>query len=244
MRKKEGKGGAIAVWRHYLRLSQKDPVMDKSHVDHLILRHSTFYDNSAAIGGGIYSNNSRIFIETTDFQQNSAQLHGGGISSELSWVCFEGKVNFFSNVISNSGKGGAVYSDNKCEVNLCPILWINNTKLSFAGNSAAHGAILYGGMLDRCKDLPGQSLKSVLKTLTFYDMDSYRWSSKAITSLATNFCFRNNCLMRKRKVVVYPGQTFNVTVGCLDQLKQPLNYCLVQCEYDSAHYQLGSGENK
>ena len=243
--RKEGRGGAIAMRRHYYtKLNHKDPVIHKSNVDHFILRNSTLCENSAAIGGGIYSYSSRIFIATTDFQQNSAQLYGGGISSETSWVCFEGKVHFISNVISNSGKGGAVYSDNKCEVNLCPILWANNTKLNFTGNSAAHGPILYGGMLDRCDNLPGRSLKAVIKTLIFYGMDSYKWSSKAITSLATNFCFRDNCIIRTKKEVIYPGQSFNVTVGCLDQLKQPLNYCLVQSEYDSAHYQLGSGENK
>ena len=243
-RKDQGRGGAIAVQGHnYAKHSPRDVVIDKSIVDRLIIRHCTFDKNSASIGGGIYSNNSRLFIRKTDFHQNSAQLYGGGISSELSRVCFEENVDFISNFIFESGKGGAIYSDNKCEVNLCPILWTNKTKLTFAGNSAAHGPILYGGMLDRCESLPGQSLKSALKTLSL-NMDSYRWSSKAITSRATNFCFKRNCSVRTKREVIYPGQSFNVTVGCLDQLEQPLNSCLIQSQYNSADFLLGSGENK
>ena len=240
----QGKGGAISAQGHYYaERFPRSPVIDRSNVDCLILSHCTFKQNIAAIGGGIYLNASRLLIETTDFHQNSAQLYGGGISSKHSWVCFEGKVNFISNFISEFGKGGAIYSDDKCEVNLCPILWTNQTKLTFAGNSAAHRPILYGGMLDRCENLPGQSLKSALKSLTF-DKDGYRWKSKAITSPATNFCFKGNCSVRTRREVLYPGQSFNVTVGCLDQLEQPLNSCLIQSQYDSADFLLGSGENK
>ena len=239
-RKDQGRGGAISAQElFYAESFQRGPAIDTSNVDCLILRHCTFDGNSAAIGGAIYSNNSRLFISNTDFHQNSAQLYGGGISSELSWVCFEGKIDFISNVIIESGKGGAIYSDNKCEVNLCPILWTTKTKLTFVENSAVDGAILYGGMLDRCERLPGQSLKSVLKTLT---MDNYRRSS--IASPATNFCFKGNCSMRTMKKVLYPGQSFNVTVGCLNQLKMPLNSCLIQSQYNSADFLLGSGENK
>ena len=79
---------------YYIKHGHKDPVIDKSHVDHLILRRGTFYDNSAAIGGGIYSNTSRILIETTDFQHNYAQLYGGGISTELSCLCLKGRSIF------------------------------------------------------------------------------------------------------------------------------------------------------
>ena len=243
-RRDQGRGGAISAQGHYYaKHFPRSAVIDRSNVDCLILRHCTFKENNAAIGGGIYSNASILFIEITDFHQNSAQLHGGGISSKHSRVCFEGKVNFISNFISEFGKGGAIYSDDKCEVNLCPILWTNQTKLMFSGNSAAHGAVLYGGMLDRCENLPGQSLKSALNSLTF-DKDSYRWRSKAITSPATNFCFKGNCSIRTRKKVLYPGQSFNVTVGCLDQLEQPLFSCLIQSQYDSADFLLGSGENK
>ena len=244
-RKDQGRGGAISLQgRFHAEPFPKRPVIDKCNAVRLFLRHCTFDGNSAAIGGGIYSNNSRLFIQTTDFYQNSAQLYGGGISSQHSWVCFEGKVDFISNfIISDSGKGGAIYSENKCEVNLCPLLWTNQTSLNFVGNSAVYGRTLYGGMLDRCKNLPGQYLKSALEKLTF-DKDSYRWSSKAITSLAINFCFKGNCSIRTRREVLYPGQSFNVTVGCLDQLKQPLNSCLIQSQYNSTDFLLGSGENK
>ena len=243
-RRNQGRGGAIAAQgNYYVESFPHGLVISKSNVDRLILRHCTFKKNSAAIGGGIYSNNSRLFIRTTDFHQNSAQLYGGGISLELSWMCFEGKINFISNFISEYGKGGAIYSNDKCEVNLCPILWTNKTKLNFAGNSAIHGPILYGGMLDRCEHLLGQSLKSALKMLTS-DMHSYVWSSKAITSPAVNFCFKSSCSIRATKVVLYPGRSFNVTVGCLNQLKQPVNSCLIQSRYDSANFLLGSGENK
>ena len=50
--------------------------------------------------------------------------------------------------------------------------------------------------------------------------------------------------MRPMIKVIYPGQSFTVTVGCLDQLKMPLNSCLIQSQYNSADFLLGSGENK
>ena len=199
-RRDQGRGGAIAVQGHYYTEAfPRSPVIDKLNVDRLFLRHCTFDGNSAAIGGGIYSNNSRLLISTTEFHQKSAQLYGGGTSSKHSWVCFEGKVDFISNaIISDSGKGGAIYSENICEVNLCPLLWTNQTSLNFAGNSEVYGRTLYGEMLDRCKNLPGQYLKSALEKLTF-DKDSYRQSSKAITSLATNFCFKDNCSKNEKR---------------------------------------------
>ena len=35
-----------------------------------------------------------------------------------------------------------------------------------------------------------------------------------------------------------------MTVGCLDQLKQPLNSCLIQSQYSSTDFLLGSVDNK
>ena len=242
-RRDQGRGGAISVQGQYHHASPQSLTFEKSKVDRLILRHCTFDENSAAIGGGIYSNTSILFIRTTNFHHNSAQLYGGGISLDHSWVCFEGKVDFNSNVIIRSGKGGAMYSENECEMNFCPILWTNKSKLTFTKNYAAHGPIIFGGMLDKCENLPGQSLKSALKMLII-ENDSYSWSSKAITSPATNFCFKGNCSIRTKKEVLYPGQSFNVTVGCLNQLRQPFNSCLIQSQYDSADFLLGSGENK
>ena len=244
-RREQGRGGAISVQGCFHEETfPKRPVIDKYNVDRLFVRNCTFDENSAAIGGGIHSNNSRLFILNTHFLHNSAQLYGGGISFEHSWVCLERKVDFVSNfIISISGKGGAIYSKSKCEMNLCPLLWTNQTSLNFTGNSAVYGPTIYGGMLDRCENLPGKSLMSALKMMTF-DKDSYRWNSKAITSMATNFCFKSNCSIRRRWEILYPGQSFNVTVGCLDQLIQPLNSCLIQGQYHSTDFLLGSGENK
>ena len=87
------------------------------------------------------------------------------------------------------------------------------------------------------------SNSKALKSLTF-DNDGCRWRSKAITSPAINFCFKGNCSIRKIKEVLYTGQSFNVTVGCLDQLEQRLFSCLIQSQYDSADFLLGSGKNK
>ena len=240
----KGRGGAIVAQCLHFQVNIPDSKIKKSSIDRIILQNSTFISNSAAIGGGLYYNTCRIFIRNTNFQQNSAQKYGGGISSESSWMCLLGNMHFISNDInSESGWGTAIYSNNgnrNCEVNLCPLVWTNHTKFNFNEKSEASRPVLYGGMLDRCESLPGQSLKAELERLT---LSNYNWISKAIASPAINFCFKGNCTVRTRKKVVYPGQSFNVSVGCLDQFKQPLNYCLVQSDYD-AHYQLGSGENK
>ena len=243
---KESRGGAIAIQGIQRGIGQ---VFDKSTTDRIIVQNCMFTGNNAGKGGGIYSNASRIFVKDTTFQQNSAKLNGGGISLNASWMCLEGEIRFISNEVTfEHGRGGAIYSDqgyNSCKTNACPIVWTNQTKMRFTRNTAAVGPILYGGMLDRCDSLPGKSIKTALEGYLLSNMKSYKWSSRTITSPRTTFCFKDNCSTRRRTISsIFPGQSFTVNVGCVDQLLQPFNNCLVQSEYNSTDFELGTGESK
>ena len=243
---KESRGGAIAIQGIQRGIGQ---VFDKSTTDRIIIQNCTFTGNNAGKGGGIYCNASRIFVKDTTFQQNSAKLNGGGISLNASWMCLEGEIHFISNEVTcEHGRGGAIYSDqgyNSCKTNSCPIVWTNQTKMRFTRNTATVGPILYGGMLDRCDSLPGKSIKTSLERFLLSSMDRYKLSSKAITSPRTNFCFKDNCSTRRRTISsIFPGQSFTLNIGCVDQLMQPFNNCLVQSEYNSTDFELGTGESK
>ena len=241
---KKSRGGAVAIQGLY-----REVLFDKLITDRIIIQNSRFTGNSAGMGGGIYSNASRIFVKDTTFQQNSAKLNGGGISLNTSWMCLEGEIHFISNEVTfEHGRGGAIYSDqgyNSCKMNACPIVWTNQTKMRFTRNTATIGPILYGGMLDRCDSLPGKSIKTALEGFLLSNKESYKWSSRAITSPKKNFCFKDSCSTRRRTISsIFPGQSFTVNVGCVDQLMQPFNNCLVQSEYNSTDFELGTGESK
>ena len=238
--------GAILVrGRH----SADDDVSTKNSVyDQLVLINCTLIGNSAAIGGGIFCYSSRVFVKNVIFHDNTAKNNGGGVSLELSEIYFSGNVSFIANkVTSRQGKGGALYSDDRredCEKDLCPVLWTNQSSLSFVDNVAKEGPSVFGGMLNQCNRLPEESLEASLKRLKFDSMP-YSWNSYAITSTGVKFCYDYSCKIHKVNRTISPGQSFTVNVACLDQMGLPLNDCEVKSDgYESTKFQLGRGETK
>ena len=128
---------------------------------------------------------------------------------------------------------------NDCEENLCPVLWTNQSGLSFNKNVAKEGPAIFGGMLKQCDRL----LKSSFKRLEFGGGMPYNLNSYAITSLGITFCLNFTCKIHKVNRSVCPGQSFTVSVACLDQMGLPLNNCEVKSDgYKSTNFQLGRGE--
>ncbi len=98
-------------------------------------------------------------------------------------------------------------------------------------------------MLDRCSYLPDNNdIWSSLTTSNKYNSGKLLYS---VTSPKVRFCFCSSCELREMKVSVYPGQGFNISLACVDQLAQPLNNCVVKGDYLSdVDVQLGQGESK
>ena len=203
--------------------------------------------NSALIGGGISSYSSKVFVKNTPFHDNTAKNNGDGVSLELSEMYFSGNVSFVANkVTSTQGKGGALYSDDRredCENNLCPVLWTSQSSLRFVDNVAKEGPSVFGGMLNQCNRLPEESLEASLKRLEF-EICPIR-NSYAIASSGVKFCYDYSCKIHKVNRTISSGQSFTVTVACLDQMGLPLNDCKLKSEsYESTNFQLDRGETK
>ena len=233
----ENEGGAISVQGRH---SEYIPVIKNSDYDRLVLVDCALIGNSASDGGGMFCYSSKVFVRNTLYYDNTAQYFGGGIALDWSKICFTGNVSFTANKVSPKvGKGGALFSnDNRqtCEENACPVLWTNQSNLSFNKNVADKGPAIFGGVFNRCNRLPEGSLETAFKRLDF-DEAPYIWDSYAITSLQSMLCFNCSCDKRKVYESVSPGQPVPVTIACLDQLEQPLNNCALKYYSESDNYE-------
>ena len=238
-------GGAILVrGRH----SDDISINKNSVYGQLVFMNCTLVGNSAIIGGGISCYSSKVFVKNTLFHDNTAKNNGGGVSLKLSEICFSGNVSFIANkVTSKQGKGGALYSNDRrkdCEKKLCPVLWTSQSTLSFVDNVAKEGLAIFGGMLNQCNKLPEESLEASIKGFEFDNMP-YNWNSSAITSSGVKLCYDESCKIHKVNRSISPGQSFTVTVACLDQMGLPLNGCVLKSDgYESTKFQFGRGETK
>ena len=210
-----------------------------------LVGHCTFTENKAHIGAAIYSQRSHIVVRNIYVQSNLAQNGGGGIgllNSQLQLF----DANHFTNNHVMSGKGGAIYVEDKkedCSINLCLLLWNNESRLYFSNNSAQVGSIIYGGMIDRCYRIYSEILQ--FETIKWSDLNES--GTRPIASDAVRFCYFDdsipNCNLRMINRTLYAGQTFSVHVGCLDQV-QHAEQCVVRSEYaETATFELGEGEN-
>ena len=248
VRSKKGKGGAIAIQGHYKTNVHKSFEHKDTKYVGAIVTNCNFEENFAGTGGAFYSNYSKIYMKDITIWKNYAQFNGGGMALDLSTISLSGYLNFSNNeVTSKEGKGGAIYIDDRsedCRVNSCSISWTDESMLSFVDNIAVVAPVLYGGMMDRCGNLPGSSPVLALKNVTVSNRMNFI-SSPTITSQAIQFCYCSdnyiNCDLKEVKKSISPGQTFQVTIVCVDQLEQPM-HCIVKSEYNLTEFELGQGE--
>ena len=248
---KEGEGGALAIQgsKSTNDISENFDNKNNKYVG-AVISDCIMKGNSAGSGGALSSKYSKIFFKNITVAENFAKFHGGGIALYSSTILLSRNINFTNNIVTlEEGKGGGIYvhdTSEDCKANLCPISWTNETKLNFLNNVAGIAPALYGGMLDRCSNLPGGSLGSALKNITVSNTNNYGTLFKTITSPAIRFCYCSDkvmkCKSQKLNKTVFPGQTFNVTVACIDQLEQP-TYCTVKSEYNLTKIELGQGES-
>ena len=210
--------------------------------------HCIFQENEANMGGAIHCGTYTILNVTNIFLQGNKAAHdGGGISMVLSFLNVRGGLNYFLNNTAMSGKGGAVYVEDRledCHVNVCPVVWKHDTIINCSNNSANTGSVLYGGMIDRCY-IGNSSVLSIRSAVISIETDL---DSPAITSDVIKFCYyHNNCVpycdIRTINESLFPGQSLTLLIVCLDQMEQARS-CDIKSEYyATTKIKLGEGES-
>ena len=193
----------------------------------------SFVGNTAEKGGGLYLQaNSRLYIilpvleltptqsNVVTFVNNSAHLDGGAIyvaDDTYSDTCLITAECFFQ--VQNTG---AVNTDSE-HTN---IVKSNGSYvyLEFSNNSAIHGTVLYGGLLDRCTVSPSALLMiTVMNGLQYFTNIS--GSEQLLDSISSNpvkvcFCTNRelNCSYQPPPIRVRKGAPFNMTVAAVDHI--------------------------
>ena len=200
---------------------------------------SIFYNNTAisrggAIavtrGGGWNSVLGHITITgTVNFTSNRAYI-GGGLASYKSIVEFKSPLTltFYSNTAEYGG--GAIfyevpYMDPKAtETNCFFVVTVDNASFShvninFVDSHADEGMDIFGNDLDTCKVYINNTKSSILGYQFFNMVSSYynhTNTSLSISSFARRLCFCEkgiyNCSNAYKKLIIPPGQTFNISV--------------------------------
>ena len=203
---------------------------------------SSFSSNSATHGGAIsaYYNSTLTFDGNVSFTNNGIPVHGNSQGGAMH-LDFHSTFSIFSNTTvywenNHASLGGAIYVNNHNSLIHCTqiaiILFLPQHKcffqipslsgiqLVFKNNSAdVAGSVLYGGAIDKCT-LDWKYYKSgkVFDMLFQYQADN---TTSSISSDPFHVCpCENNhpeCSKNKKKISVYPGETFQVSVVAVGQ---------------------------
>ena len=227
----------------------------------LQISHANFFENKAKLGGAQYLNNTAMNLVTGNYINNTA-CAGGAIYSHQSYIhigmvhltankAFSPDLNSVMESTSvlnyicfseSSGKGGAIFVKDRiqdCSLNSCRLTWKNVSSLKSMNNSANLGSVLYGGMIGRCDNINSTQI-------VFLNSSRESHSHSAVSSDAIQFCFYNgtntDCSVRSLKKTLHLGQSFEVSVACLDQVMQGKD-CVITSQYIKTSINFGVGEN-
>ena len=208
-----------------------------------------FARNTAIKGGGVYleanakllvlkegtTGNNLIHNNSIFFRNNKAIEHGGAV-----YVADD------TNAATCEGPAGSLYSDaTECFVQVLTVMLLdqvrNNSYLTgveFENNSAPNGALLFGGLLDRCTlsliaeihkinesmwedfEISGPGITYFLciaNIINFQGLKSYDIGSKPVQIC---FCVENasNCSYQPQPVKVTHGEEFSISLVAVDQV--------------------------
>ena len=257
VRIKLGKGGAFVTRNEELQLLSSNFLHNEAnHGGAIFLQNTsifmigcTFVKNKAAFGGALLSNFTSISATNSNFYQNLASDFGGGIALLDSHINFSKNSKLIENKVeSKYGQGGGIYVKDKkkdCKINSCLIFWTGHAMVDFSNNYAKRGPMIYGGMLDRCRVSQNKSMLPPAEVL-YSNSTRYEVNSYGVTSDGIKFCYCErltpDCSLREIDRNLFPGQTLNIYVACVDQMEQPVP-CDVKSEYQDTEFQLGQGQS-
>ena len=227
------KGGGIHAYAAVVMVKFGDKWTRSKYYDYITL---TVMNNEARFGGGIHFEvSSKLYnIQDVDFMcriqfyQNSATYGGAIFVDDKTYpeVCASNsRIHhtltgcFFQTLYSDQHKREARRS---------------SYNLFFENNTADHGPVLFGGLLDRCTldDLYDQDEKSgssLADALVHFQGKYGSVTAEDVTSDAVRICFCNgsvpnyNTDYRPEPIMVKKGQYFYVIVVAVDQVNRPVN---------------------
>ena len=192
----------------------------------------TFFKNSGVFGGALNVFSSSFLVvhnySHIVFLNNSAAVHGGAIYT------YATEEDSFSNSI-DADAGCFLYFDSidaLCVPNqTCPDVRASKAHITFSGNSAESGGILFGSTLETCSW--GQQLKETLNktndfliTVLYYDLRSvfdFGDTSPLSTSLVTTPPYKiviNNS--SDKHIRIHPGQKLYLNITAEDVFGQQI----------------------
>ena len=209
---------------------RKDAAIHASFSTLILQESSSFVNNSAKYGGGIYSESSNLTLvhDRSSYLKNMA-LRGGAqyfdVNSNFT-LHQTARVHFQGNNATEFG--GAIYAVDEPSRSECffhiqnvQFLDLNTTPLVFENNSAqVRGSVLYGGLLDKCS-FASDKYTSVLQLFNMSIVKGSGDKGHSISSDPTQLCFCNrskvNCREKTQSRSIYPGQQVEVSVVAIDQ---------------------------
>ena len=233
----DSEGGAIFVRDSVAEFSGKDESAGRKgaaiHASSstLILQgSSSFINNSAKYGGGVYSESSNLtLVHDRSSYLNNMALRGGAqyfdVNSNFS-LHQTAHVHFQDNNATEFG--GAIYvvdvpSRSECffHIQNDQSLDMETTQLVFEKNTAGmRGSVLYGGLLDKC-NFTSDRYTNALELFNMSILQGHGDKGHPISSDPTQLCFCNtsewNCKETTQSRSIYPGQQVEVSVVAIDQ---------------------------
>lgn len=230
--------------------------------------HSKFSENAASNGGAIYLDR----ISSLSIVKNIMECKAIDV-----WYCTNNADEWLELVFERnhaSEKGGAIYKNDTdtitCIYKECFIQtiaayesasdWdtstINFANINFTNNTAPAGALLYGGLLDRCAVDSFAKQRQILDTtphpLTYLNnIISTEFLNSDISSDAVRICFCTedndvDCSQSSYHVDVERGQTFSFTVAVVTQMNESVadNVSVLAYFTSSQSVRIGSDQSK
>ena len=229
-------GGAIHAVSTALFLSSS-PRANKR-----ILIHLTFINNVAKVGGGLYLETTaklncivdNISQSKIHFETNTAETYGGAI-----YINDKTYLGTCGNSTSGTNRYNGVPDTTEREC-FFQVIYndVNPTQLetekcfSFDNNTAHEkGSILYGGLLDRCRVSPQAGIHTCNKSglndrvsglQYFLDKSDGNLSTNS-EHIASDAVRVELCDGSNKTITVHKGESFQVSVVALDQLRNAVN---------------------
>ena len=210
-----------------------------------------FLSNKAEIGGGICMEASSKLYTTTDsqaiyFVKNRAD-YGGAIyvSDETNkGACSSSQQTLSSTSDSDCFIQSLLYNAYSTESNKTKSI---ESLLNFTGNSAnISGAVLYGGLLDRCTiDLFDS--KAYVKVLYSSQTNFIQDILNHTTSSAVKICFCKDghsdvdCSFQPEPIKVMKGRVFTLHVAAVDHVNHSLNNAIIHSYLSHKNSRIGKG---
>ena len=212
-----------------------------------------FYSNLAKIGGGICLEESSKVYTTTDekiiikFIDNEAEF-GGAIyvsddtnngtctSSEHTLTTTSESDCFFQSIQYHPYSGNSRISS------------VIENHMLFSGNSAnTSGAILYGGLLDRCT-INVFDKKAYIKILYSSQPNFTHGILNYTSSDAVRVCFCKSsdaevdCSHQPQPIQVIKGRNFSLNIAAVDHVNHTLNHITIHSYLSHKDSRLGKGQ--